>query len=92
MMARIIWHNGNFMAKVSQQEAHLCSIFLNNLIDQHIVSSVLTNNKYLVEENENGSKKCITVKKKKFLEKTVGRNPKFITNEVTTDGRSYVRS
>ena len=91
MMARIIWHDGDLRAEVSQPESHLCNMFIKNLIEQHIVSSVLTNNKYIIEENPNGSKKCINVKKKKFLEKVDGRTPKLITNEVRQDGRSIVR-
>lgn len=78
IMARIIWHNSDLQAKVLPEEAHLCSIFIRELIKEGIISSVLTNNKYIVIERECEKRKSILVRKKRILEKTVGRKPKYL--------------
>lgn len=90
IMARVLWHGGNLIAKVSPDEAHLCSFFIDNLISQQVVTSLSNKNKYVIIESEVGNRKSILVRKKRILEKTVGRKPKFLkvvdTQGVGIDG------
>jgi hypothetical protein len=67
LMARIIWHESNLRAEVTQDETRLCNHFIRALIDQKNVKSVMTYTKYIVLEKYDCQRKTMIVKKKKIL-------------------------
>lgn len=77
LMARILRHNGNLQAQVTQDESLLMNIFIKSLIEQKQINSVLTDNKYAIEQKQNGKRLCIIVKKIHIFHMK-GRKPKFI--------------
>ena len=77
LMARILRHNGNLQAQVTQDETLLMNKFLKILVEKKIFNSILTDNKYSVEEKQNGKKLSIIVKRINTLTLR-GRKPKFM--------------
>lgn len=88
LMARILRHNGNLQAQIRQDESLLMNKFIKSLIDQKQISSVLTDNKYNIEEQKDRKRLSILVTKIHIIAFR-GRKPKYIgeKNGIRDDNR-----